>query len=183
MIANPVRRRRRMSLLLPDEQRRINLLCAKIRENGEGGGNVDATVDKIHVLLVREWDQQMSGSGCCGRLEGDMTECRGEKVFKQRRAKMEQMGAVYRSLYESFPGQIDVEVVDPRNMIALTAVILREQRKRDIRVWQKVKQLISGLNCSAIYVNGELVFTGEVPSPNQVVSAIEKMTKDKFSLA
>jgi hypothetical protein len=128
-------------------------------------------VDKIHVLLVREWDQQMGGSGCCGRIEGDWA----RKVFSERRARMEQMGAVYRALYEAFPNQIEVEVVDPRNLIAYTAVVLREQNKRDMSVWQKVKQWVQGLNQSAVFVNGELVFRREVPTPEQVVSTVGTM--------
>jgi hypothetical protein len=88
---------------------------------------------------------------------------------------MEQMGAVYRALYEAFPNQIEVEVVDPRNLIAYTAVVLREQNKRDMSVWQKVKQWAQGLNRNAVFVNGELVFRREVPAPEQVVSTVGKM--------
>lgn len=132
---------------------------------------------KIHVLLLREWDQQMSSSGCCGRIEGDMTQFQGERVFPERRKVMEQMGEIYRTLYEVFPDEIEVEVVDPRNLIAYTTVVYREQKKLRSRLSEKVKQFVHGFHRSAIFVNGELLFSGEVPSPDKVVKTILQLSR------
>lgn len=59
------------------------------------------------VVLVRPWDQQMSGSGCCGRLGGLGNELGNEEDFAPQRCDMESMGVVYRALRGPVPGRRD----------------------------------------------------------------------------
>lgn len=129
------------------------------------------------MVLVREWDQQMSGSGCCGRLEGEMTDYGGEKVFSERRAVMEQMGEIYRALLEAFPDQIEVEVIDPRNLIAYMGLFLRGQKMRNATWRDKIHQFAQGLSRCAVFVNGELLFSGGVPTAEEVIAAVHDKRK------
>ena len=77
------------------------------------------------VILIREWEEQLSGSGCCGRVEGDFLTLQGEPVFRERRACMEAMAPLSRTLRERFGDAIELQVVDPRNP-ALVFLLLRD---------------------------------------------------------
>ena len=77
------------------------------------------------VILIREWEAQLSGSGCCGRVEGDFLTREGEPVFRERRACMEAMAPLSRTLRERFGDAIELQVVDPRNAF-LIFLLLRD---------------------------------------------------------
>ena len=77
------------------------------------------------VILIREWEGQLSGSGCCGRVEGDFLTREGEPVFRERRACMEAMAPLSRTLRERFGDAIELQVVDPRNAF-LIFLLLRD---------------------------------------------------------
>lgn len=136
-------------------------------------------MDKTHVLLVREWDHQMSSSGCCGRIEGDLTKIQGEKVFPERRQMMEEMGAVYRALYQAFPDEVKVEVVDPRNLIAYTTVMLQQQQRRQLGWRHRLQQFARGFDRCAIFIDGELLCAGEIPPPEQVVASVKDIRQNR----
>jgi hypothetical protein len=57
--------------------------------------------ERHRILLVRQWDQQMGGSGCCGRFSsvapGSLCTT-GEDPYAYARPDMEAIGAVYRAL-------------------------------------------------------------------------------------
>ena len=53
------------------------------------------------VLLVREWDWQNTGSGCCGRVGGGHEFCDAAD-FARSRQEMVRVGSVYEALREAF---------------------------------------------------------------------------------
>lgn len=123
------------------------------------------------VLLIREAAQQMSSSGCCGRLEGDAVYWAPEGcVFPERRAEMERAGAIYRALRERFGGEVEVQLVDPRNVLSWLPIVIRDARQRG-RGWRSVWRVLRGLATSGVVIDGELAFRG-LPEPEQVVQAL-----------
>jgi hypothetical protein len=55
--------------------------------------SAELTGARPSVILVREWEQQLSSSGCCGRIEGDfLSKPGGQPTFPERRAAVEAMG-------------------------------------------------------------------------------------------
>lgn len=124
------------------------------------------------VILVREWEQQMSGSGCCGRLEGDFAICSGERVFEERRAVMEGMGPVYRTLRKQFGDAIDVQVVDPRN-VSLLFLLFRDFWTFRVGLGAALRTLLR-LPKQGVVVNGRLVDRSVRPDPERVASVVAK---------
>ncbi len=125
------------------------------------------------VILVREWDQQHSGSGCCGRLGGEGTELGEAGTYRHTRRDMEAMGAVYRALRSAFDrAELDVQVVDPRNSLWLIPAIWRDARRRGMTVAEAATQVRRGVSVLAIVVDGRVVFAGGVPEPGEVVEAV-----------
>jgi hypothetical protein len=132
------------------------------------------------VLLVREWDDQTSGSGCCGRLDGLHSELGDTAAWAHNRCHMESMGAVYRALRASLPpGDVDLTVVDPRNMVWLLPAIWRDARRSGMAAGHAWRQLVRGTTANAIVVDGKVLFAGQVPAPEEAVAAIRTELADR----
>jgi hypothetical protein len=123
------------------------------------------------VLLVREWDSQTTGSGCCGRLEGGDSEFAGAADHGRSRTDMESMGAVYRALRAELP-VLDVQVVDPRNLTFLVPGLLRDARRHGASWPQALRALARGTGQGAIVVDGHPVSTGPIPAPADAVDLV-----------
>lgn len=133
----------------------------------------------VHVLLVREADMQMSGSGCCGRIEGDARFWTDEGcVFPERRRLMEEMGKIYVELTEHFGDRVRVEVVDPRNLFSYTALLWRA-RKKGIRFRAFWANWVKGFNSAAVIVDGEVLAAGKVPVSRSVIKAVNRALADR----
>lgn len=126
------------------------------------------------VILVREWEQQMSGSGCCGRLEGDFAFCSEGRVFAERRAVMEKMGPVYRTLRERFGDSVDVQVIDPRNL-SLLLLLVRDFWAFRVGVGAALRTLLR-MPKQGVVVNGRLVDRSQKPDPERIASVVERAT-------
>ncbi len=126
---------------------------------------------KPSVILIREWEQQISGSGCCGRLEGDFLTRAGEPAFRERRACMEAMAPLSRTLRERFGDAIELQVLDPRNPAFLFLLL------RDVWAFRpgfvEALKTIGRLPIQAVVVNGRLLSRGEWPDPLEVVQILE----------
>jgi hypothetical protein len=125
------------------------------------------------VLLVREWDQQTTGSGCCGRLEGGEGELADAADFARSRADMESVGAIYRALRATFrPDQVDIQIVDPRNTTFLVPSLLRAARRRGDSWRAALRHLAGGVAQGAIVVDGHVVSSGPIPEPDRAVDLV-----------
>lgn len=115
----------------------------------------------------------MSGSGCCGRLEGDVLGAGGERVFRERRAIMEGMGPLYRRLRGRFGDGLDLLVVDPRNQITLIPRLLRDFKRYGVG-WGDALRTLRDLDTSTVVVNGRLFARGGWPPAEAVIVEIER---------
>ncbi|MGB3684169.1 MAG: hypothetical protein WA990_16950 [Rubrobacteraceae bacterium] len=125
------------------------------------------------IILVREWDSQTAASGCCGRLGGTETELGDSDTYRHNRDEMEKMGAVYRALREDlFDEEVEMTVVDPRNMVWLIPSVLKDARRRGFSIRETFKQINRGVSYNAVILDGKVLFSGHVPTPEEAVSAI-----------
>lgn len=128
------------------------------------------------ILLVREWDSQTGSSGCCGRLGGD--ELGGRSEFERNRCEMESMGTVYRALKQELSDdEVEINVVDPRNMTWLVPSLWRSARRRNMPVREILTQLSRGVSYSSIVVDGRVLFSREAPAPEEAVDAVRAEIK------
>jgi hypothetical protein len=124
------------------------------------------------VILIREWEAQTSGSGCCGRLEGDFLTCgESQPVAAERRAVMERMGPLYQALRRRFGEVADIEVVDPRN-VTLLFLLIRDFWTFRVGVGSALRTL-ARIPIQAVVVNGRIVARGEWPEVEDVAAIIE----------
>ncbi len=123
------------------------------------------------IILVREWDSQTSGSGCCGRLGGVCDDLGHGEDYARSRHDMEAMGALYRAIRERLP-DVDLEICDPRNMVWLIPTIVRDARRRGLHgpaVWEQVRR---GVGRNAVIVDGLVLHWGDPPVVGPLVEAI-----------
>lgn len=138
---------------------------------------MDATTirPRHRVLLVRQWDQQVGGSGCCGRLSTGAADslCEaGEDPYAHVRADMEAMGALYRALRERYPAdELEVTVVDPRNTVWLLPTLWRDARRRGLGPVETLRQLHRATSPRAVVCDGLVVAT-EVDDVERPVAAV-----------
>ncbi len=127
------------------------------------------------IILVREWDAQLAASGCCGRLGGENSELGDAGTFAANRSEMEAMGEVYRALRaELFDEDVEITVVDPRNMVWLVPTLLKEARRRGLGLREIWSQLRRGVSYTSIIVDGKVLFSGRIPPVEDAVAAVKK---------
>lgn len=136
----------------------------------EGG----ASVESVHVLLVRETDGNKS---CCVNLSSDVLNIYHDKPFSERRTIMEEMGIVYRDLQNRFGSQIRLEIIDPRDILALFVILWQEGRRNRIGWKSMLRSMTRGMSSIAVFVNGELLAHGRVPSVETVSEKIMGIMK------
>lgn len=124
-----------------------------------------------HLLLVREQDAQHSGSGCCGRLGEAHTDLGGAADFGHSRALMESVGEVYRRLCREAPG-LTIDVVDPRNTVWLYPAVWRASRRAGRGIAASLKSLSRAGAAVAVVLDGEVLYSGELPAPETVARAV-----------
>lgn len=125
------------------------------------------------IILVREWDSQTSASGCCGRLGGENTDLGDPETYRHNRIEMEKMGEVYRALKEDlFDEEVEMTVVDPRNMVWLIPSVMRDARRRGLSVGETFKQINKGVSYNSVILDGKVLFSGHIPTPEDAVSAV-----------
>lgn len=122
------------------------------------------------VIIVREWEQQLTGSGCCGKLEGDFLGCGEDAVFRERRSLMERMGPVYRAVRDRFGDEVDLQVIDPRN-VGLLIMLLRDFRLFRLGLRTALATLFR-LPKQGIVVNGMLVDRSDRPDPERIAALV-----------
>jgi hypothetical protein len=130
-------------------------------------------ITRPSVILIREWEQQMSSSGCCGRLEGDFMSCAEGPVFAERREDMESLGPLYRALRDRFGESVDLQVIDPRSWPTLLALLIRDGRAHGIGVRELLRTIFK-LPVRGVVVNGRLIARNEWPPEEVVIDAVEK---------
>lgn len=141
------------------------------------------TAPRHRVVLVREWDEQMSGSGCCGRLGSETVDVLSESApdpYARSRGDMERMGAVYRALRDRFGAdEVELTVVDPRNTVWLLPTIWRDARRRGLSVPVTLRQLNAATAACALVCDGLVLATDA--TPEQAVSAVHSDLAGRIS--
>lgn len=125
------------------------------------------------VLLVRDWDEQTTGSGCCGRLGSATSEFGCATDFAPARELMERMGAIYRALRAELPPErCDIQVVDARNITFLYPSLYLAARRRGLGRRQALGQVSQGVRQGAIIVDGITVSAGDPPPVDEAVDLV-----------
>lgn len=127
------------------------------------------------IILIRETDAQLTGSGCCGKLEGDNTKFSNSFVFAERREIKETMGDILQTLTKRFSNSIEISVVDPRNMLYLYPKILKDVVRYRPSVKFALKAIFMMITVPSIVINGEISRASLFENKEAIVRKIESL--------
>jgi len=130
---------------------------------------------KPSIILIRETDAQLTGSGCCGKLEGDNTKFSNAFVFAETRQIKETMGEILQSLTKRFSDSIEITVVDPRNFLYLYPKILKDVMVFRPSLKSSLKALFMMIAVPSIIINGEIFRTSYFSNNEEVAQKIEPL--------
>lgn len=139
---------------------------------------------KPSIILIRETDAQLTGSGCCGKLEGDNAKFNGSFVFAETRKIKETMGDVFQTLTKKYSDSIEIAVVDPRNFLYLYPKILKDVLVFRPSLRSTLKAIFMMITVPSIVINGEIFRTNDFSNNEEVAQRIESLiniNKKKFS--
>ncbi|MEK6238740.1 MAG: hypothetical protein N2C14_28840 [Planctomycetales bacterium] len=150
----------------------------------------------VSILLICEQAEQVTGSGCCGKLGGDMAgpadclqavrpaerldEFVANDVFRESKRQRRGFGLLYRAVKEVFPPENgkerDVGVsVDPRNQLYLAPKLVHEAF-RHRPGW--INGLVTSLqlfSLPAVVVNGRVISRrGNLVPPDELCHVVRK---------
>lgn len=91
-------------------------------------------------------------------------------AFVENRSEREEIGVIYRLLSERFEGDITIEMLDPRNILAIAGYFLQQMRRKRITFREGIRHFFFHLKRGALFVNGHYV------------SEEERTGKDLFQL-
>ena len=130
---------------------------------------------KPSIILIRETDAQLTGSGCCGKLEGDNAKFNDSFVFTETRQIKETMGDVLQILTKKFSDSIEISVVDPRNFLYLYPKILKDVLVFRPSLKSTLKALFMMIAVPSIIINGEIFRTTDFSNNEEVARRIESL--------
>jgi hypothetical protein len=139
------------------------------------------TIPQVSIILIRETAEQMSGSGCCGRVEGDPRPAGGGDAFREVRRRQEAFGILHRAIVEFFAAEqqrneLTIVTVDPRNQPYLIPKLLKD-------VWRYRPGWGTGLctalqffSLPAVIVNGRILSCrGRLLDPDALCHAVNEI--------
>ncbi len=126
----------------------------------------------VSVILIREVAEQLTGSGCCGKLEGDNALWRGGQLFERTRREQRDVGVLHRAIREFYPAQggrerVSVVTVDPRNQLYLVPKLWS-----DVAVFRPgwragLRTALQMFSLPAVVINGRVLSgRGRLPDPD-----------------
>lgn len=124
------------------------------------------------ILLVREWEQQLGTSSCCSHLEESGLHT--APCFPERRDRMESLGPLYRAIVARYGDEVEVQVVDPRNLLTLLPVVLRDLWSHGGSLGQAIRTL-RRVSFQTVIVNGRILSRGAWPEPDTVFSILDSL--------
>ena len=140
--------------------------------------SVRATRRRVHVarkgsvILVREQEGHLTGGGGCGCLPEDVLRSHTEAAFQARPAAVAAIQHLHRALRDRYGDAIEIQVVDPRNVVGLTYLLIRDFLRFRVNPMDALRTF-GGLTAQAVVVDGRTVARGRWPSPDEVTDAMD----------
>jgi hypothetical protein len=126
------------------------------------------------VLIIRESEEQLTGSDCCGLLKGDFSKENGKPVFNYIHDKNNLINDLGNFLNSKNNSQLEIKYIDPRNQVYLIPKLLKDVFNYKPPILKALKTLFQFFRCPALIINGIVVDYTTFSS----VFEIEKYIKD-----
>jgi len=126
------------------------------------------------VLIIRESEEQITGSDCCGVLIGEFCTENDSPVFQAVRDSNQQVLKLGKYLKDEYGNRVDIKYIDPRNQVYLLPKLFKDVWKYKPGFTHALKVIFQFFRCPAVIINGMIMHNAFITSPNE----IEKFLKD-----
>ena len=122
------------------------------------------------VLLIREYEEQLTGSDCCGVLRGEFSKENGIPVFKDTHEKNQFINEVGSFLNNNYDSHIELKYIDPRNQLYLVPKLFKDVFNYRPPLLKSLKTLFQLFHCPAIIINGIVLIFPNFPQFLKLIS-------------
>ena len=84
---------------------------------------------------------------------------------------MDRVGEIYRAVRAAFGDQIEITIIDPRNLISFLPLVIRDAFRNRVPIGSALRA-ISSTSLSTGVFDGELLYSRSIPPPAEVVEVI-----------
>lgn len=132
----------------------------------------------VSVLLICDRPEQMTGSGCCGKVKGDPSLTGSDRAFDETEKAQEEMALLYRTVRQLYAeevesGQIIIITVDPRNQLYLIPKLWGDVFRYRPGWKAGLRSLFQLFSIPAVIVNGKPIHKRNQPlTPDQLSHAV-----------
>lgn len=133
---------------------------------------------RVSVVLISDRPEQMTGSGCCGKVEGDSSITGAERYFEEACQIREEMGLLHRTVRRLYSeeveqGMITIVQVDPRNQLYLMPKLWRDVFRYRPGWKAGLRSMFQFFSLPAVIVNGRAIHRrGQLVTPDELSHAI-----------
>jgi hypothetical protein len=125
-----------------------------------------------HLILVREIDSYAPTARGPEQTEGVLGPWDGSSLLiPERRERMTRIAEIYRAVREAFADDVEVTMVDPRNVIAFLGLVARDAVRFRVPPATALRSF-AGNRASAAVFDGQILFEGTPPPVAETLELI-----------
>jgi len=127
------------------------------------------------LIFIRENEGQLTGSDCCGKMGGDWRVENDQPIFEEQRKVISTIAPLFLAIKDRFKDRIEISNVDPRNQLFLFPKIFADFLRHKRFSFAVFRSLFMMYRLPAIIFNGELKYSGVLPSESELIVLLDRM--------
>jgi hypothetical protein len=129
------------------------------------------------IFLIHEQPAQVTGSDCCGKIEGKYTDFKPEPLFKKTRKSLERSEMILNKIRNEI-GSVEIHRIDSRNILGIWTMLWKYRQKLHIPFWGKIKFFLLLFRVPCLIINGEYIELDH-PAAEKKIDELIKHLRDK----
>jgi hypothetical protein len=138
----------------------------------------------VSLILIRENAEQLTGSGCCGKLDDDDPSVRGRNLFREVREHQRDLGLLHRAVRRFYPAEegrerVAVVTVDPRNQLYLIPKLVADVARYRPGWSAGLRTALQVFSLPAVILNGRVISRrGQPLDPDTLCHKIGELLRE-----
>ncbi|WP_252315399.1 hypothetical protein [Sinobaca sp. H24] len=93
-------------------------------------------------------------------------------TFQDVRVSMEQLGSVYRAIYETYGDSVSITYLDPRNTSAILIYFLRHWRFSSLGLFQALHRFLTKAHPNTLFYNGHILNPSAAVNEEEILARL-----------